>query len=79
MIKAEGLRGHSQSGAGRVYKHDGSDDERLVEIKNAEKVHSLDASYLAGLWKRATMQGKQAEYLVHFDNGITVRAVIERG
>ena len=67
MLKREGVRQHPASGAGSI-KHDGSDGERLVEVKLAGSSHTLRADYLHGLMALAIRQGLTPVLIVEFDS-----------
>jgi len=79
VIKAKRMRAHPASGAGSI-KHDASNDETLLEVKLAGKSFTLNAAYVAGLYREATRQGKDAHMTVYFDSeDITVEMFIMRG
>lgn len=65
VLKRRGAKVHPNSGAGRI-KDDGSDQERLYEVKDAVKTHTLKAEDLRSLRVRAAKQGKAAVYIVKF-------------
>lgn len=69
-----GLRAHPNSGAGSI-KYDASDDETLVEVKDANKSYTLNAAYLEDLFKTAARQNKTAVMVVKFPN-IIIEAII---
>ena len=69
-----GLRGHPNSGAGRI-KYDASDDETLVEVKDAKKSYTMNAAYLEDLFKTAARQSKTAVLVVKFPN-VIIEAVV---
>lgn len=67
QAKKHGARLHPRSGAGSI-KWDASNDEVLFEMKNALKSHTLQGEYLKRLALDAARQGKEARYLVTFEN-----------
>lgn len=75
LAKKRGLRLHPRSGAGRI-KDDASSDDKVVEFKDAYKTHALKGDDLDKLLRRATQQGKDAEYVVYF-NGFDLTATIK--
>lgn len=77
IARAEGARLHPNSGAGRI-KEDASDDNRLIEIKEAGKTHTLSAKELEVSWRRAVHQNKTSVRILKFGNGITVRMTITK-
>ena len=77
IIKQMGGRVHPRSGAGSI-KHDGSTDDELIEVKDANKTHSILANYLYELFVTAVRQGKQPRYIVKFTNGIILDARIRK-
>lgn len=77
IIKQMGGRVHPRSGAGSI-KHDGSTKEQLIEVKDANKTHSVLANYLYELFVIAVRQGKEPRYVVKFSNGIVMDAVIRK-
>lgn len=61
-------------------KDDASTDDALLEIKDANYVHSIKARDLTALFKRATRQGKEAQYIVYFaSEDLTLTGVITKG
>lgn len=66
QAKAHGARLHPRSGAGNI-KWDASNEETLFEMKNALKSHTLNGVYLRRLALDAAQQGKEARYLVSFE------------
>jgi len=64
------------SGAGSI-KWDGSDENTLVEVKTADKSHTLNRAYLASLFTQAARQGKDAMLIVEFPD-LVVEARITR-
>ena len=69
-----GLRAHPNSGAGPI-KYDASDDETLVEVKDASKSYTLNAAYLEDLFRTAARQSKTAVIIVKFPN-IIIEAIV---
>jgi hypothetical protein len=79
IVKKKGGRVHPRSGAGKI-KDDGSNDEEVMEVKDAKRSHTLKVSELNALFKRAAQQGKEARYLVYFsDDDITAEITLRRG
>jgi hypothetical protein len=79
IVKKRGGRVHPRSGAGKI-KDDGSTDEEVMEIKDAKRSHTLKASDLEALYKRAAQQGKEARYIVYFsDNDLAAEITLRRG
>lgn len=79
ILKKMGARQHPMSGAGRI-KYDGSTEADLVEVKDANKSHTLKASLLNDLRVKATRQGKDAVYIVTFqDPSLYVECRVRRG
>ena len=79
IIKKRGGRVHPRSGAGSI-KSDGSSEETLYELKDAGKSHTIKGTDLEILFKRAVQQGKDAEYIVYFQNtDICLTGKITRG
>lgn len=79
IAKKRGARAHPASGALRI-KHDASSKEKLYEIKDANKTYTIKGSELFALWKRATMELKEPEFVVYFkDADITVTMTITKG
>lgn len=70
------MKAHPASGAGPI-KYDGSNDECVMEVKEARQSYSLNRTYLDSLFKNAARQGKQARLVVEFPD-LTVEAVIRR-
>ena len=65
MAKERGARLHPMSGAGSI-KDDFSTEDTVFEVKSVKSSHTLKGSDLLGLFKRATKQGKTAEYIIQF-------------
>lgn len=70
------MKAHPNSGAGTI-KYDGSNDDVVMEVKDASKSFTLSRSYLLSLFKNAARQGKEAILVVEFPD-LTVRATITR-
>lgn len=66
-MKRRGAKLHPNSGAGRI-KWDGSDDQFLIEHKDATKQHALKAGYLKSLFMSAVRQGKEPLYVIKFSD-----------
>ncbi|CAB4176761.1 hypothetical protein UFOVP978_60 [uncultured Caudovirales phage] len=65
------------SGAGRI-KRDASDSERLVEIKDANRVYQVSAADIKSLHHEASVQGKEAVFLIVFKNGFELEGIVRR-
>lgn len=65
------------SGAGRI-KRDASDQDQLVEIKDANKTYSISAADMKSLHHEASIQGKQPVILIVFTNGYEVEGIVKR-
>lgn len=65
IAKKRGARAHPRSGAGKI-KDDASNATHQYEVKDANLSHTIKASDLLALWKRAVRQGKEAEYVIYF-------------
>ena len=70
------MKGHPNSGAGKI-KYDGSDDDCVMEVKDAAKSFTLNRTYLESLFKNAARQGKEAVLVVEFPD-LVVEAVIRK-
>lgn len=76
--KDRGARLHSNSGAGPE-KNDFSTDDTVFEAKNVKKTHTIKGSDLEKLFVGAAKQGKEAVYLIHFEEaGITLEGRVSR-
>ena len=75
-LKREGARAHPNSGAGSI-KYDGSREDAVIEVKDAERSHTLSRTYLMSLFKTAARQGKDAVLIIEFPD-LTVEAHIRR-
>lgn len=69
-----GLRAHPNSGAGNI-KYDASDEDNLVEVKDANKSFTLNAAYLEDLFRTAARQSKTAVIIVKFPD-IVIEAIV---
>lgn len=79
MAKDRGARLHPNSGAGRI-KDDASNEDTQYEFKNVRTSHTLKGADLLALFKRSVRLGKQAEYVVHFeDQNLTATINLTRG
>ena len=67
MAKERGARLHPMSGAGSI-KDDASNEDTVFEMKSVRASHSLKGSTLLDLFLRATKQGKEAQYVVRFND-----------
>ena len=76
VLKRYGVRSHPASGAGSI-KFDGSDEERVVEVKDAAKSYTLNRTYLDSIFKYAAKQGKAAVLIIEFPD-LVVEATITR-
>lgn len=76
VLKRYGVKGHPNSGAGKI-KYDGSDDDCVMEVKDAAKSFTLNRTYLESLFKNAARQGKEAVLVVEFPD-LVVEAVIRK-
>lgn len=77
VLRARGARQHPRSGAGRI-KEDGSDSERLYEVKDANRSFTLRGTDLAQSFARGVQQGKDAVWIVQFANGIEAEIHLTR-
>ena len=76
VAKKRDARLHPRSGAGSI-KWDASNEEILFEMKDVDKSHTLNGQYLRKLKLDAIKQGKDASYIVTFnDAGIEVECRI---
>lgn len=75
QAKKYGARAHPMSGAGKI-KDDASDEDWIYEYKDAVKTHTLSAAALNALLCRAEAQGKDAAYVIKFDNGVTMEGLL---
>lgn len=78
LARQRGARTHPNSGAGRI-KDDASTEDTVIEYKDAKKTHTLKADDLDALFRRATKQGKDAEYVIYFgDHQLLATITFER-
>lgn len=79
VVTKKGGRVHPRSGAGSI-KDDGSTDDAILEVKDANLVHTISGRDLAALFKRATRKGKRAEYIIYFQGSdVTLTGIITKG
>ena len=79
MARERGARPHPMSGAGRI-KDDASTDDTQYEFKNVSKSHTLKGRDLLALFTRAIRQGKDAEYVIYFEDAdLTATITLQRG
>jgi hypothetical protein len=79
IAKKRGMRPHPRSGAGRI-KDDASDEHTVIEVKDANKSHTINAKELLTVWKRAMQQGKEAQYVIYFKSiDMTATMTLRRG
>lgn len=79
IVKKRGGRIHPRSGAGKI-KDDGSNADDVMEVKDANHTHTLNAKDLLALWKRAIQQGKSAQYIIYFKSvDITATLSLTKG
>lgn len=79
MARDRGARPHPMSGAGRV-KDDASNEEHVYEFKNVARSHTLKGRDLLGLFKRSIQQGREARYVIYFEQeDVTATMTITRG
>ena len=76
ILKRLGIRQHPNSGAGRI-KFDGSNEDAVVEVKDANKSFTMNASYLNSIYVNAIKQSKDAVLLIQFPE-LTVECIIRR-
>lgn len=65
LLKQRGAKQHPMSGAGRI-KLDGSDEDDLIEVKDAPKGYRITAKELHDAHVEAAKQGKSALWLIRF-------------
>lgn len=76
QARKRGARLHPRSGAGSI-KWDASSEDTLFEMKDVQKSHTLNGAYLRRLALDAAHQGKDARYIVQFeDAGVEIECVI---
>jgi len=78
VVKRRGLIPHPNSGAGPI-KDDAHDEESVYEIKDARKQYTIKADEMLATHRRAIRQGRQAVWVVVFDDlGIEVEMHIHQ-
>jgi hypothetical protein len=77
-LRKRGARSHPNSGAGRI-KDDGSDDDTIYEVKDANRSITLSGGDLYATWRRGVQAGKEAVWIIRFANGITAEVRLEMG
>lgn len=77
VLRRLGARQHPMSGAGSI-KEDGSTDDELFEIKDANKSFTLAGAELLQSFKRAMQQEKEAVWIIRFANGIEATITLRR-
>jgi hypothetical protein len=75
LLRERGARNHPASGAGKI-KDDGSDDEHLYEVKDANASHTVKGDDLLALYQRGIRQGLVPVYLIRFGNGLILEGTI---
>lgn len=79
ILRDRGMKPHPGSGSGSI-AFDGSDDEVLMEIKDANKSFTLIGKYVLRFWQTATRQKKRPVMVVYFsDIDITVDMTFRKG
>lgn len=69
VLKQYGARAHPNSGAGKI-PFDGSNEEAVIEVKDAVRSHTISHAYLRRLRKEAAGAGKQGIYVIKFPDMI---------
>ena len=77
ILRERGARQHPRSGAGRI-KEDGSTEDDLIEVKDANLSFSLKGADLLQTFVRATRQGKNGVWVIKFANGIEAEIRLSR-
>jgi hypothetical protein len=67
VLKARGALVHPMSGAGRI-KHDGHDSSALYEVKDAQRVFTMNVRDVDELWIRAVRQELEPVLLIEFED-----------
>lgn len=75
LLKERSARSHPASGAGRI-KHDGSTEAELIEVKDANKSHTVSGDDLKALYQRGIQQGLEPVYVIRFKNGLILEGRI---
>ena len=79
IARSTGARAHPMSGAGSI-KWDASTETELLEIKDANRSHTIKGAMLDSLYRDAVREGKTPVYVVYFtDSDITVVCHVQRG
>jgi hypothetical protein len=79
ILRILGARRHAMSGAGSI-KYDGSDEDTVYEIKDANKVFPLDGKYLRDGFHHAARQSKDFVLVVYFtDSEVTAYIKVRKG
>ncbi len=76
ILKKLGARAHPGSGSGKI-QFDGSTPDELIEVKTAERSHTLSAKYIERLYTTAVRQGKLPKMIVEFPK-FTLTIIITR-
>ena len=76
ILKKLGIRQHPNSGAGKI-KFDGSNEDAIVEVKDANKSFTMNAAYLNSIYTTAIKQSKDAVLLIQFPD-LTIECLIKR-
>ena len=71
------MRLHPRSGAGRI-KQDMSDEEFLLEHKDAAKSIQVSGAYLRSIWLEAVKVGKTPMFVIKFGNGMVLEGTIRK-
>lgn len=66
LLTKRGKRVHPNSGAGRI-KYDGSDDDEVIEVKDAAKGFRLVGRDLLQFHQHAAREGKDAVWYITFE------------
>jgi len=76
ILKKRGIKNHPNSGAGSI-KYDGSDNETIVEVKDANKSYTLKGKELGDLYRHAAKEGKDGVFIIRFTDGLPANHVAE--
>ena len=77
VLRERGARQHPRSGAGSI-KEDGSTEDALIEVKDANLVFGLKGADLMQSFRRGAQQGKDAVWVIRFANGIEAEILLRR-
>lgn len=77
VLRERGARQHPRSGAGRI-KQDGSTEDAVIEVKDANRSFTLSGTDLLAAWIDATRQGKDSVWVIRFRNGMEAELVMVR-